>query len=147
MGKQHFYENALILDEYPKAFEVLSKPQPNCDIEIDVSYKDDIKKLGLVKLKNTDLAYSGQAYFFYLGKGYSDADYCFMNQPENFEDQNFTESLWQQEISKDKQQIKLFLVDSTDFVELGDALLHAIFDRFTSDEVYYGYIHKSWKKK
>lgn len=44
MGKQHFYENALILDEYPKAFKVLSKLQPNCDIEIDVSYKDDIKK-------------------------------------------------------------------------------------------------------
>ena len=47
--RDHIFENAIHLDEYTKDFKVLSKPTSK-GVEIHVSYKDNIKKLGLVTL-------------------------------------------------------------------------------------------------
>lgn len=144
--RDHIFENAIHLDEYTKDFKVLSKPTSK-GVEIHVSYKDNIKKLGLVTLEDTELDRDKQAYFFIIGKGYSDEGFCFTKQPENFEAQTFEESLFNQEVDPNTKTIKMLITSASDFVELGDALLHAIFDRFTSDEVYYNYIYKNWKKK
>ena len=63
-ARDHIFENAIHLDEYPKDFKVLSKPTSK-GVEIYVSYKDNIKKLGLVTLEDTELDRDKQAYFFY----------------------------------------------------------------------------------
>ncbi|MBM6973848.1 hypothetical protein [Lactobacillus gallinarum] len=145
MEKQHFYQDSIILDEYPKAFKILSEPTQE-GIKLSISYKSNAKPFGLIKLENTELTRSSKAYFLYLGKGYTDEGFAFMHEPSAFEEQSFLESLGQQEIKHDKQQIKMFLVDSTNFVMIGRAIMDAVFGRLTGDEFCFEEIHDDWKK-
>lgn len=144
-AKEHIFENAVHLDEYPKDFIVLSKTTKK-GVAINVSYKDNTKTLGLVTLEDTELDRDKQAYFFTIGEGHSDEGFCFMKQPENFEAQTFEESLFNQETDPDAKTIKVLITSASDFVELGYRILEEVFYRFTSDELYYSYIHTDWKK-
>lgn len=50
------------------------------------------------------------------------------------------------EVNSDKKTIKLLLVPTSDFVELGKQILLEALNRFATDETYYGFIHDEWKK-
>lgn len=70
-----------------------------------------------------------------------------MQQPENFEtDTMFGGMFGDPEVNSDKKTIKLLLVPTSDFVELGKQLLLEVLNRFATDETYYGFIHDEWKK-
>lgn len=142
---KHIDGNTIKMDEYPKAFAVTSK-QKNNGIELYISYKNVKKTLGLITLEDTDVLADKQGYFLVLGKGYSDDDFCFMNQPENFEKMTLRETFGDRAADPDKKQIKILLAGGNDFIDVGRNAMFEILDRFATDETYYNYIHSAWQK-
>lgn len=142
---KHIDGNTINMDEYPKAFIVTTR-QKNNKIKIYVSYKNIKKTLGLITLENTDMLADKQGYYLTLGKGYSDPDFCFMQQSESFEKVTFEETFGDRSADPDKQQIKILLATGNDFVDVGANAMLEILNRFASDETYYSYVHSDWQK-